>query len=67
MQGKIQTFVESLQLVPSQNQALISQFESAQTGNGSTTIDLACQVARACLGPDSVATNHVKRTEVDAN
>ena len=70
MQDKVHSFVQSLQLVPSQNQSLISQLESAQNSNGRTTasgIDLACQVAQACLGPGSVETKPVNQTKVDAN
>ena len=69
-QDKIQTFIQSLQLVPSQHQDLISQLESSQTVNGNTNssgVDLACQVARASLGSNSVATKPVNQTEADAN
>ena len=70
MQEKVQTFIQSLQLVPSQHVSLISQLEKAQIDNGSTAssnTNLACQVARACLGPGSVATKPVNETEADAN
>lgn len=70
MQDNILSFVQSLQLVPSQNLYLINQLESYRKGNGSTTvseIDLACQVAQACLGPGSVETGSVNQTDADAN
>ena len=57
MPEKIQSFGLSLQLVPSQHQALMSKLESAQKDNSNTTsnnIDLACQVAQDCLGADCV-------------
>lgn len=70
MQDKIQTLVQSLELVPSQHLTLISRLENAQNNNGITTltqIDLACQIARASLGSDSVASKPVNQTEADAN
>lgn len=70
MQDNIQAFVQYLQLVPSQNQSLISKLENAQNGNGSTTldeIDLACHVAQACLGSGSVVTKSMNQTEAHAN
>ena len=70
MQDKIQTLVQSLELVPSQHLTLISRLESAQNNNGITSltqIDLACQIARASLGSDSVASKPVNQTEADAN
>ena len=70
MQSKIQQFVQSLQLVPDQNQSLISNLERFQTKNGSTMssdIDLACEVAQACLEVGSVETKPVNPTEADAN
>ena len=70
MSDKVQTFVLSLQLVPSQHEELITQLEDAQNDNGTTTaskIQLACQVARASLGSGSVETKPVNHSEVDAN
>lgn len=70
MQDEVQTLFRSLQLVPSQHQDLISQLESAQRVDGNINlcgIDLACQVARATLGSDSVATKPVNQTEADGN
>ena len=69
MQEKVQSFVQSLDLVPSQNLSLISSIESAQNGDSITlhNLHLACQVAQASLGPSSVESNSVNLTEVDAN
>ena len=70
MQGQIPTFLESLQLVPSQHQDLISQLESAQTVSCNTNfsgVGLACRGARASLGSESVATKPANQTEADAN
>ena len=69
MQGQIPTFLESLQLVPSQHQDLISQLESAQTVSCNTNfsgVGLACRGARASLGSESVATKPANQTEADA-
>ena len=69
MEDKVHSFVQSLRLVPSEHQSLISQLKSAQNGNSDTTVnvDLACRVAQACLGPGSVERKPVNQTEVDAN
>ncbi len=70
MQDNIQTLIQSLQLVPSQHQDLISRLESTQTANGNINfsgVDLACQVARATLEPDSVATKPVNQIDADGN
>ena len=70
MQDHTQYVVHSLQLVSPQTQALISKLESVQNGDGSTTsgqIVLACQVAKATLGPDYVQRAPVNQSEADAN
>ena len=71
MQDNIQTLIQSLQLMPSQQQDLIRQLESAQRANGNiklSGVDLTCQVARATLESDSVvATKPMKQTDSDGN
>lgn len=70
MQDKIQSFLHSLQLVPSQHTDLITRLESAQNGNGSTIfsdIGLACHVAQVSLGSGSVEAKPVNQTEADLN
>ena len=65
VQSKIQAFVQSLQLVPSQNQSLISRLEGS---TAVSSIHLACEVAQLSLGAGGVeASNSVNLTEVEVN
>lgn len=70
MQDEIQSFLKSLQLVPSQNQSLRRKIANTKNEDGSTLfieIDLAFQVAQACLGSGSVRKKSVDQTEADVN
>lgn len=76
MHDKIGVFIESLALSASQAQSLTSELEKdsnlgaflgGSNHDPSGLITLACKTARACLGADSVETQPVNQTEVDAN
>ena len=69
-QANIEAFIQSLQLASSSARALISKLQAAQDGNGRTTynaIGLACLVAQATLGAESVEMTPANQTGIDSN
>ncbi|KAI4122337.1 MAG: hypothetical protein LQ338_005876 [Usnochroma carphineum] len=76
MHNKLEAFIQSLPLPPSQAQFLTSKlsadsnldaFLNGKDHKSSALAFLACLSAQACLGPESVEVTPVDQTEVDAN